>query len=333
MINREIIRTKIVQLTYAYYQNGSKNIDSAEKELFFSLSKAYDLYNHLLALIVAITKEARRRNEVLTTRAQREGTELPSQKFIFNRFALQLEENKALNDFVSTQKRTWNDDPEFVGKMYELIESSDIYKEYMESDEDNYDVDRELWRKLYKNLIQNNDDLDAMLEEVSLYWNDDKEVVDTFVLKTIKRFDEQNGAKQELLPEWDSDEEQDFARKLFRAAILNADQYQRYMSEASRNWDFSRLAYMDVVIMQIAIAEMMTFPNIPISVTINEYVDLAKLYSTHKSSGDINGMLDGIARHLVKTGKLNKFIEPKEAKPEKQAAPSGKGRPRIKKDK
>jgi N utilization substance protein B len=333
MINREIIRTKIVQLTYAYYQNGSKNIDSAEKELFFSLSKAYDLYNHLLALIVAITKEARRRNEVLTTRAQREGTELPSQKFIFNRFALQLEENKMLNDFIGTQKRTWNDDPEFVGKMYELIESSDIFKEYMESAEDNYDSDRELWRKLYKNLIQNNDDLDAMLEEVSLYWNDDKEIVDTFVLKTIKRFDEQNGAKQELLPEWDSDEEQDFARKLFRAAILNADQYQRYMSEASRNWDFSRLAYMDVVIMQIAIAEMMTFPNIPISVTINEYVDLAKLYSTHKSSGYINGMLDAIARHLVKTGKLNKFIEPKEAKPEKQAAPSGKGRPRIKKDK
>ena len=333
MINREIIRTKIVQLTYAYYQNGSKNIDSAEKELFFSLSKAYDLYNHLLALIVAITKEARRRNEVLTTRAQREGTELPSQKFIFNRFALQLEENKMLNDFIGTQKRTWNDDPEFVGKMYELIESSDIFKEYMESAEDNYDSDRELWRKLYKNLIQNNDDLDAMLEEVSLYWNDDKEVVDTFVLKTIKRFNEQNGAKQELLPEWDSDEEQDFARKLFRAAILNADQYQRYMSEASRNWDFSRLAYMDVVIMQIAIAEMMTFPNIPISVTINEYVDLAKLYSTHKSSGYINGMLDGIARHLVKTGKLNKFIEPKEAKPEKQAGPSSKGRPRIKKDK
>ncbi len=333
MINREIIRTKIVQLTYAYYQNGSKNIDSAEKELFFSLSKAYDLYNHLLALIVAITKEARRRNEVLTTRAQREGTELPSQKFIFNRFALQLEENKMLNDFIGTQKRTWNDDPEFVGKMYELIESSDIFKEYMESAEDNYDSDRELWRKLYKNLIQNNDDLDAMLEEVSLYWNDDKEVVDTFVLKTIKRFNEQNGAKQELLPEWDSDEEQDFARKLFRASILNADQYQRYMSEASRNWDFSRLAYMDVVIMQIAIAEMMTFPNIPISVTINEYVDLAKLYSTHKSSGYINGMLDAIARHLVKTGKLNKFIEPKEAKPEKQAAPSGKGRPRIKKDK
>ena len=338
MINREIIRTKIVQLTYAYYQNGSKNIDSAEKELFFSLSKAYDLYNHLLALIIAVTKEARRRNEVLTTRAQREGAPTPSQKFALNRFALQLEENKMLAEFISTQKRTWNDDPEFVGKFYELIESSDIYKEYMEAKEDNYEADREVWRKLYKNLVMENADLDALLEEISLYWNDDKEIVDTFVLKTIKRFNEQDGTKQELLPEWDSDEEQDFARKLFRSSILNADEYQRFMSDASQNWDFSRLAYMDVVIMQIAIAEMMTFPNIPISVTINEYVDLAKLYSTHKSGGYINGMLDAIARHLVKTGKLAKYIEPKEPKkkPEKKepAAPKAvkaTGRKRIQK--
>ena len=317
MINREIIRTKIVQLTYAYYQNGNKNIDSAEKELFFSLSKAYDLYNYLLLLIVAVTKEARRRNEILTTRAQREGTELPSQKFTLNRFALQLEENKMLNEFVNTQKRTWNDSPEFVGKIFDLIESSEIYKEYMESKEDNYAADREFWRKTYRTLIQENTDIDAHLEEISLYWNDDKEIVDTFVLKTIKRFDEQNGSKQELLPEWASDEEQDYARKLFRSAILNADEYQRYMSEASRNWDFSRLAYMDVVIMQIAIAEMLTFPNIPISVTINEYVDLAKLYSTKKSGGYINGMLDAIARHLIDTGKLTKFIDVKPEKPVK----------------
>ena len=330
MINREIIRTKIVQLTYAYYQNGNKNIDSAEKELFFSLSKAYDLYNYLLALIVAVTKEARRRNEVLTARAQREGTEPPSQKFTLNRFALQLEENKELNEFVSTLKHTWSDDQEFVAKLYELIESSEIYQAYMASTDDNYDTDRELWRKIYRTLIQNNSDLDAVLEEVSLYWNDDKEIVDTFVLKTIKRFNEQNGVKQELLPEWDSDEEKDFARKLFRSAILNADEYQRYMSEASRNWDFSRLAYMDVVIMQIAIAEMLTFPNIPVSVTINEFVDLAKLYSTHKSGGYINGMLDAIARNLVKTGRLMKHIDPAKAKPGKTPTDKPSHRPRIK---
>ena len=309
MINREIIRIKIVQLTYAYYQNGNKNIDTAEKELFFSLSKAYDLYNYLLMLIVAITKESRRRLEIAQGKAKREGTAEPSQKFALNRFALQLENNKQLEEFAETQKRSWADTPDFVGKMFELIEKSQIYKEYMESTDDSYDADRELWRRIYRTLIQENEDLDAVLEEQSLYWNDDKDVVDTFVLKTIKRFDEKNGAKQELLPEYDSEEEKDYARKLFRATIMNADEYQRMMSESSRNWDFSRLAYMDVIIMQIAIAEMLTFPSIPISVTINEYVELAKYYSTPRSSGYINGMLDGIARHLIHTGKLMKTME------------------------
>jgi len=311
MINREIIRIKIVQLTYAYYQNGNKNIDAAEKELFFSLSKAYDLYNYLLALMVAVTREARRRLEIVQARAEREGTPVPSQKFAYNRFAIQLEENKQLLEFQESQKKTWNDEPEFVGRLFEMIEDSQTYKDYMAAEEDSYAADRELWRKLYRTLIQENDDLDQLLEAHSLYWNDDKEIVDTFVLKTIKRFDEQNGKNQELLPEYDSEEDKDFARKLFRATILNADEYQRYMSEASRNWDFSRLAYMDVVIMQIAIAEMITFPSIPISVTINEFVDIAKLYSTAKSGGYINGMLDAIARHLIKTGRLMKSIEEK----------------------
>ena len=311
MINREIIRIKIVQLTYAYYQNGSKNIDSAEKELFFSLSKAYDLYNHLLALIVAVTKEARRRLDVLQTKSAREGTEHPSGKFAFNRFALQLEGNKQLSEFVETQKRTWADEPEFVGRLFEQIEQSQMYKDYMESDTDDYAADRELWRRIYRTLIQENDDLDALLEEQSLYWNDDKEVVDTFVLKTIKRFDEKNGSRQDLLPEYDSEEEKDYARKLFRATIMNANEYQRMMSDTSRNWDFSRLAYMDVIIMQIALAEMLTFPSIPLSVTINEFVDLAKFYSTPRSAGYINGMLDAIARHLVQTGRLMKQIDDK----------------------
>ena len=309
MINRELIRIKVVQLTYAYYQNGSKNIDSAEKELTFSLSKAYDLYNYLLALIVGITHESRRHLEVAQSRAKREGTPMPSQKFAYNRFAMQLEENKMLNDFLETQKKNWNDEPEFLKKIYTQITESQIYKDYMASPDDDYANDRELWRKLYRTLIQDNDTLDALLEEQSLYWNDDKEIVDTFVLKTIKRFEEKNKASQELLPEYSSEEDKDYARKLFRATIMNADEYQRYMSEASRNWDFSRLAYMDIVIMQIAIAEMMTFPSIPISVSINEYVELAKLYSTPRSAGYINGMLDAIARHLIESGRLLKHME------------------------
>ena len=315
MINRELIRIKIVQLTYAYYQNGNKNMDNAEKELLFSLSKAYDLYNYLLELIVAITREEQRRVEINTKRALREGTDAPSTKFAFNKFATQLEENKMLNEFMETQKQDWETDIEFVRRLCTEIEESAIYTDYMNDKEESYEADREVWRKLYKTFIQENKDLDSLLEEKSLYWNDDKDIVDTFVLKTIKRFDPKNSGKQELLPEYKDEEDKDFARKLFRATILNADQYQRYMSETSRNWDFSRLAYMDVVIMQIAIAEMLTFPNIPVSVTINEYVELAKIYSTPRSGGYINGMLDAIARFLIDSGKMFKSMnEPRSKK-------------------
>lgn len=311
MINRKLIRVKIVQLTYAYYQNGHHNMDTAEKELLFSLSKAYDLYNYLLGLIVAITQEERRRVDIATRRAEREGTETPSQRFAFNKFATQLEENKQLNLFMEDKKMSWENDVEAVRKLCDQIERSPLYQEYMMSDAEDYETDRELWRRIYRTLIQGNEDLDAILEEKSLYWNDDKEIVDTFVLKTIKRFDPANKADQELLPEYDDTEDREYALKLFRSTILNADTYQRYMIETSRNWNFLRLAYMDVVLMQIAIAEMLTFPNIPISVTINEYVDLAKLYSTPKSGGYINGMLDAIARHLVDTGRLLKPMQPR----------------------
>lgn len=306
MINRELIRIKTVQLTYAYFQNGNHNIDNAEKELLFSLSKAYHLYNSLLLLIVAVTRMARKHVDIATSKAQREGTEAPSQRFAYNKFAVQLEENSMLKTFTEEQKNIWEDRTEFVKNLYMQMKQSEAYKEFMDSDDEEYETHREVWRKLYKQFIQNNTELDSTLEEVSLYWNDDKEVVDTFVLKTIKRFDPKTDTKQELLPEYTDEEDKEYARKLFRATILNAEQYQHYMTEASRNWDFSRLAYMDVVIMQIAIAEMLTFPNIPVNVTINEYVELAKLYSTPRSGGYINGMLDTIARHLITNGKMLK---------------------------
>ena len=308
MINRDLIRRKIVQLTYAYYQNGNHNMDNAEKELLFSLSKAYDLYNYMLQLIVAVTQEARKRYDLEVARAQREGTEAPSQRFAFNRFAVQLEENKMLAEWVSEKNSSWDDDIEFVRKLYTNISSSEVFLDYMAAEADSYEDDREAWRKFYKQFVMNNDDLDALLEEKSLYWNDDKDIVDTFVLKTIKRFDPDNKANQELLPEYKDAEDRDFARKLFRSTILNGEQYQRYMSDASRNWDFSRLAYMDVVIMQIAIAELVNFPGIPATVTINEYVELSKIYSTPRSGGYVNGMLDAIARSLIENGVIMKEL-------------------------
>ena len=307
MINRVLIRLKIVQIVYAYYQNGGKNLDTAEKELFFSLSKAYDMYNYLLLLMVEITKQAEKKQSAAKSKLLPTAEELyPNTKFVDNRFIAQLEVNKQLVEFSETQKKTWENESEFVKRLCEKIMDSDIYKEYMASETSSYEEDRELWRKIYKRIIFNNPELDQVLEDQSLYWNDDKEIVDTFVLKTIKRFDEKNGAKQELLPEFKDEEDQDFARRLFRRTILNADYYRHLISENTRNWDLDRVAFMDVVIMQIALAEILSFPNIPVSVSLNEYVEIAKLYSTPKSGSFINGTLDGIVKILKEDNKLTK---------------------------
>lgn len=305
MINRALIRLKVVQLMYAYYQNGGKNVDAAEKELLFSLSKAYDLYNYLLLLIVTVTRyavEQVERKEHLK-KVSHDDT-FVSHRFIDNKFVLQLESNLSLCEYVKNQKRDWNNDMDYVKKIYEDIVSSDYYKNYMSLENVTYDDDKDLWKKIYKNIIMKDNRIDDVLEEHSLYWNDDKEIVDTFVLKTIKRFDEKNGEFQPLIEEYKDEEDKEFAIRLFNRAIRNDEYYRTLISQNVRNWEFSRLAYMDVVIMQVAIAEILSFPAIPISVSINEYVEIAKLYSTPKSGSYINGILDTVVKKLRLEGKL-----------------------------
>lgn len=307
MINRVLIRLKVIQIVYAYYQNDNRLLSTAEKELFFSLAKAHDLYNYLLLLMVAVTEYARERIEQGRNKLVPTEEELnPNTKFINNAFIAQLETNKELLEFIDNQKRTWNHNIEFVKELYETIIDSDIYKDYMSAPEQNYTEDRELWRKLYKSFVFHNDSLDEVLEDQSLYWNDDKEIVDTFVFKTIKRFDEDKGANQKLLPAFKDEEDKKFAKALFRRCIENADYYKELISTHTKNWDLDRIALMDVILMQCALAEITGFPNIPINVTLNEYVNLAKLYSTPKSGGFINGTLDGIVNQLKKEKKLIK---------------------------
>ncbi len=307
MINRVLIRLKIIQVVYAYYKNSGKSIKAAEDEVFFSLSKSYDLYKFLLLLIVAVTRYAADRISFNMRKVRPTSNDLnPNLKFVNNRLAAQVEANAELIEFSEKSKLDWVNYSDFLRRLLDTIVESDIYKEYMESPTSSYEEDRELWRKLYKNFIFNNEELDTLLEELSLYWNDDKAIVDTFVLKTIKRFEENEGADQRLLPEYKDDEDVEYAHKLIRATIQNADEYRNMMSESSKNWDMSRLAFMDVIIMQTALAEVTTFPQIPLSVTLNEYVEIAKYYSTPKSSSFINGLLDTITKKLKNDNIINK---------------------------
>ena len=307
MINRSLIRLKIVQLMYAYYQNNDKSIDTAEKELLFSLSKAYDLYNYMLLLMVSVSRYAYKQVEE-KEKMNKIGhiDEMVSHRFADNQFTAQLEANKQLQEFVETKKKSWNNDIDYIKKLYTDILQSEYYQEYMQMEEVTYADDREVWRKIYKNIIMKDERIDDILEEQSLYWNDDRDIVDTFVLKTIKKFSPENGANQELVPEYRDMEDQEYAIRLFRRTIMNDEYYRSLIGRCVKNWEFNRLAYMDVIIMQIAIAELLSFPQIPISVTINEYVEIAKWYSTPKSSGYVNGIIDSVAKMLKKENKLTK---------------------------
>ena len=307
MINRVLIRLKVIQVVYAYYQNGGKNLDAAEKELFYSLSKAHELYKYLLTLMIEVTQFADRRIDNRRHKLRPTEEDLnPNTRFIDNAFMAQLMQNTQLEEFRANQKRTWDDEGDFVKHLFEKIEQTKAYQEYMAKETLTYEDDRELWRKLYRSTIAQNETIDEILEEQSLYWNDDKAIVDTFVLKTIKRFEPENGAEQELMPEYKDDEDKEFARKLLRTAITGAEAYRKLMENNAKNWDMERFAFMDILIMQVALAEIFAFPSIPVSVTLNEYVEIAKMYSTPKSGSFINGMLDSIVNQLKSENKLNK---------------------------
>ena len=177
---------------------------------------------------------------------------------------------------------------------------------YISKEDFSYEADRELVRKLYKTYVVGNDDFDALLEDHSLYWNDDKVVVDSFVLKTIKRFTEVSNEDQPLLPEYAVDEDRDFAGRLFRATLERGTELRDMIRSKTKNWEFNRLTFMDVIIMQIALAEILTFDSIPLNVSFNEYLDIAKAYSTPRSSSYINGMLDSIVKGLAAEGRIHK---------------------------
>lgn len=307
MINRELIRLKLVQVLYSHLQKGSHNPDASEKELLLSLDKAYDLYNYMLLLMVEVGRMSVRMFEVYQNRSKKLNDGIQwSRKFVDNRFILQLESNKQLRAYCDEQALSWADHEDFVRNLYYKVEESDFYKEYMASETSTYEEDREVWRLIYRRLIVDNEELSDLLEDINVYWNDDKTIVDTFVLKTINRFTSESNSAFPLMPEYKSDTDRDFATKLLRRAITGHEYFCCLIGSNTRGWDPNRIALMDRIILQLGLAEITTFPNIPISVSINEYVEIAKMYSTPKSGKYVNATLDTIAKQLMEEGKLVK---------------------------
>jgi len=301
MINRNLIRIRIVQIVYSWYQNSNNNLKNAEKELLQGFQKSYDLYFYLLLLMVKITDVYEERVEMKKNKFLPTEEDLnPNTHLIENKFIKQLRTNKTLNKYLSERPMSWDENETFVKNLLDTILSSEEYKDYTANVSPTYADDKDFWRKIFKQYIYLNNELDDILEDESIYWNDDVETVETFVLKTIKQFSEQNGDNQPLLPMFKDEEDKQFALKLLNETILNEKKYRQLIEKHTQKWDFDRIAFMDMIIMQVAIAELYTCESIPTSVTLNEFIDIAKSYSTPKSGTFVNGILDAIANEAKK---------------------------------
>ena len=309
MINRVLLRIKVVQILYSYYKGEGKSFPLAEKELFHSIEKTYDLYFHLLQLIIEITHYASQRIEAKRSKLRPTAEDLnPNTRFVENSFVEQLSENISFKEYVSKHKLSWVDNSEIIKELFDEIISTEFYVNYMNAESVDYAADKDIWRKIFKKIILQNEEFDNSIEDQSIYWIDDIEIVISFIIKTIKRFNSENGAEQPLLPMFKDTEDAEFARKLMRTVLDNGNEYRELIDENSLNWELDRIAFMDILIMEVALAELMEFPTIPVNVTLNEYIEIAKNYSTQKSGIFINGVLDNIVTQLKNDNKLIKVV-------------------------
>lgn len=307
MINRELLRKKVIQTLYAYNKGNNVTHMMAEKELFHNIERTYDLYFQLLQLSVEITNYAAMRIDNKRNKLQPTHDDLnPNTRFIENAFVNQLTENIQFGEYMAKHKLSWVNYPEVIKNLFDDIETSDFYQEYMTASEVDYTNDKDLWRKIFKKLIVTSEEVDSAIEDQSIYWVDDVDVVMSFVIKTIKRFELSNGLQQQLLPMFKDDEDAEFASKLLIGTLKNGEKYREMIDQNTRNWDLDRIAFMDILIMQVALTEIMDFPTIPVNVTLNEYIEIAKKYSTVKSGTFINGVLDNIVSKLKSENKLIK---------------------------
>jgi len=308
MINRILIRIKIFQILYAYFKCEDKTLEAIKKEMFHCFDKAYELYFHLFALPLIITKYFEDRIELRKNKFRPTKADLnPNLRFVENSFVKQLAVNVELNNFIRKNKLSWANYPDVIKKLSEIISNSIFYKEYIEIKTPDYERDKEIWRKIFKRIIAPNKSLEDALEEQSIYWTNDTEIIVSFIVKTIKKFEAENGNLQNFYPQYyDSVEDKMFAEKLLTVVINRDNEFTQLIEKHTSNWEIERIAFIDIVILKMALAEILTFPAVPIDVTMNEYIELAKEYSTEKSSTFVNGVLDGIVDELDKANKLIK---------------------------
>lgn len=308
MINRRLLRIKAVQVLYSYYKSAEKkSVQAAENELMHSVDKSFELYHLFLLLPIEVTRlEQQKIDRNKAKHITSEHDLNPNTNFVSNKLVALLSDNEALNTFREDSGISWKNHPELIKQLYEIVLATPAYEEYMAIENPTFEEDKQFWIRIFRKNLPEFEELGNVLEEISIYWNDDSDLILNMAQKTIKNLDIEKGAKNALMPQYKDIEDRDFVVKLVHQTILKGKEYQDEIEAATKHWDMERIAFMDSLVMKAALAEMVAFPGIPIKVTLNEYIDIAKSYSTKKSGLFINGVLDNVVVKLKKEGKIKK---------------------------
>ncbi|GAF03051.1 transcription antitermination factor NusB [Saccharicrinis fermentans] len=305
MLNRRLLRVKVMQVLYAHYQHNETTIQNSEKELFHSISKSLDLYYLYILLLLEVRDYAIGRIEFGKNKKMASAEELnPNTRFVTNKVLSKFAESEDVRTFMDQKGNNWANYKEVVKSLYTEVINSQQYKDYMSNTESSFEIDKKFITKLLEKVIAYFEPLYPTFEEQSIYWNDEVEFVLSMVVKTVKSMEEDAPVK--VMHEFKDEDDEAFVKQLFRKAAVNHNDYLELIKKHSKNWDVDRVAFMDIILMQIALAEMVEFPNIPIKVSMNEYIEIAKHYSTEKSGVFINGILDKAIIELTEAQKIKK---------------------------
>ncbi|WP_224489521.1 transcription antitermination factor NusB [Robertkochia flava] len=307
MLTRRHIRVKVMQSIYAFIQSQNSDLKKEEKFLNASMENMYGLYLYLLGLLKEIQAHSEEQLQLsqkkyLATNEDRN----PNRKFVENRLLKTLSENEALAEKLKNRGLSWELEDEYVKILWKAIRESELFKEYMSSGKSDFEEDKRFIHDIYQEIIAPNDKLFEHLEDKKLTWVDDLPLVNTLILKMIKKWKANAPEDYFQPPLYKDEDDMDFARDLFRKTILNDESIQQEIEGKTPNWDTERIAEMDSILLKMAICEFLKFPSIPVKVTINEYLEIAKEYSTPKSSIFINGILDKLVKEYQANNSLNK---------------------------
>ena len=308
MLTRRHIRVKVMQSLYAFNQSKNDNLASEEKFLMKSMQEMYDLFLLQLSLLLEIRYQAenyleKSQQKFLATSEEKN----PSRRFIDNKIFQILDENEDLQDLFENRKiNHWKQDDEYANIIWTEIRESLVYEDYMQVAEHDFKQDRDFIIEIFKNFVAPNDKLYDYLEDKKLTWLDDLPLVNTAVVKFLQKLKESHSKHKKVPQLFKNDEDKEFAIKLFRKTYVNDEELAEEMLGKTPNWDQDRIAEIDMILIKMATCEFLYFPSIPVKVTINEYLEIAKEYSTPKSSIFINGVLDKLSKEYKADNKLNK---------------------------